>query len=106
VKHQLSIYLLVGYQNLFLLSKIQSEAKDKYDFCFILRYSHAEKIWNFLRNDRSNKLLSENELHSTSSCGPIPLFKWPDIKVDQSEEIKLLNGNVKNLFFLYIFFLN
>lgn len=95
VKHQLSIYLLVGYQNIFLLSKIQSKAKDEYDFFyFILRYSHAEKIWNFLRNDRSNKLVSENEFHSTSSFGPIPLFKWPD----QSEEIKLLNENVKICF--------
>lgn len=66
------------------------------------RYTHAEKIWNFLRYDRSNKFVTENELHSKSSFGPISLFKWPDPKVDLSEETKLLSGNVKE-FLLHIY---
>jgi hypothetical protein len=71
---------------------------------FILRYTHAEKIWNFLRYDRSNKHTSENELHSKSSSGPIPLFRWSDSKLNRPEETILLNGNVrKKKFFFEIY---
>ncbi len=57
----------------------------------IHRYTHAEKIWNFLRYDHSNKVVTENELHSTKSFGPISLFKCPDRKVASP------NGNVSEI---------
>ena len=59
------------------------------------RYTYAEKIWNFLRYDRSNKSASENELSSMSSSGPLPLYKWSDLKVDSTEEKTVLNAQVK-----------
>jgi hypothetical protein len=31
--------------------------------------------------------------------GPVPLFKWPDIKTDLPEDSMLFNGNVKERFF-------
>ena len=63
---------------------------------FIYRYTHAKKVWEFLRYDRSNKLPGEfdSEKHKndqqpvspTSGSGPIPLFKWPEQRTDLSEE--------------------
>ena len=78
-----------------------------YDVFF--RYTHAKKVWEFLRHDRSNKLVSEadggvNKLEQPTSpvptFGPVPLFKWPDIKGDSPEESMLFNPNV-NSFVLY-----
>lgn len=68
------------------------------------RYSHAEKIWNFLRYDRSNQFVFEHEnlINKTESCfGPIPLYKWPDCKVPQSEETILVNLNVNKVFIVF-----
>lgn len=65
------------------------------------RYSHGEKIWNFLRYDRSNKFLGDNESLSTSLLSPIPLFKWSESKI-QSDEIPLSNRSVNDLKFLLI----
>ena len=70
--------------------------------CF--RYTHAGKVWEFLRYDRSNKLVIENESgankteqRSTSPSpvfGPVPLFKWPETKIDVPEESTSSNANV------------
>ncbi|CAF4085833.1 unnamed protein product [Rotaria sp. Silwood2] len=61
-----------------------------------LKYTHAEKVWDFLRYDRSNQYIAENENginKNTSSFGPIPVFKWPDSKVYLHEETILMNVN-------------
>ncbi|CAF3652930.1 unnamed protein product [Rotaria sordida] len=55
-----------------------------------LKYTHAEQVWDFLRYDRSNQYVSENQ--NGSSFGPIPLFKWPDAKVTLHEERILVDG--------------
>ena len=62
------------------------------------RYGHAEKIWNFLRYDRSNKFPSENP--NSSSFGPIPLFQWTETKGDKSDEI---HSNVERVNLRHIF---
>jgi hypothetical protein len=69
------------------------------------RYTHEGKVWNFLRYDRSNKVVLENEhgknkteQNLTASFGPVPLFKWPDPKVDLPEEGILPNISVNELF--------
>ncbi|UJR16262.1 hypothetical protein I4U23_003169 [Adineta vaga] len=56
-----------------------------------LKYTHTEKVWNFLRHDRSNRQVSENECYSRSSFGPIPLFKWREPKTDSPEESSVTN---------------
>ncbi|CAF1182417.1 unnamed protein product [Rotaria sordida] len=66
-----------------------------------LKYTHATKVWDFLRNDRSNRLVTENDsgINKTEQqpssplpvFGPVPLFKWPDTKSDSSDESLLLN---------------
>jgi hypothetical protein len=68
---------------------------------FFQRYTHAKKVWEFLRYDRSNRLVVENdtginkpEQRSPSplpAFGPVPLFKWPDIKIDSPEESLVFN---------------
>ncbi len=72
---------------------------------FFLRYTHAGKVWNFLRYDRSNRIVAESdsgtnktEQHPTSpspAFGPVPLYKWPEIKIDSPEESTVFNANVK-----------
>ncbi len=72
---------------------------------FLFRYTHAKKVWEFLRYDRSNRLVLENEggINKTEqqppsplpAYGPVPLFKWPDTKHDSPEESMLFNANVK-----------
>lgn len=79
---------------------------------FLFRYTHAKKVWDFLRYDRSNKLVSENDnginkadQQPTSplpTFGPVPLFKWPDIKIDSPEESMLFNQNVIKNFLDFI----
>lgn len=69
---------------------------------FHVRYTHAGKVWEFLRYDRSNKLVFENETnkadqHPTSPApnyGPVPLFKWPEAKAEVPEEPTPTNSNV------------
>ncbi|CAF4088818.1 unnamed protein product [Rotaria sp. Silwood2] len=66
-----------------------------------LKYTHATKVWEFLRYDRSNRLVTESEsgVNKTEQqpssplpvFGPVPLFKWTDTKADSSEESLLLN---------------
>lgn len=61
-----------------------------------LKYTHAGKVWNFLRYDRSNKIIVENEADKNKTdqppstpvptFGPVPLFKWPDTKVDLPDD--------------------
>ncbi|CAM4739728.1 unnamed protein product [Rotaria magnacalcarata] len=61
-----------------------------------LKYTHATKVWEFLRYDRSNRLVIENEGGTNKTeqqspsplptFGPVPLFKWPDRKGDSHEE--------------------
>ncbi|CAM2703017.1 unnamed protein product [Rotaria socialis] len=61
-----------------------------------LKYTHAEKIWNFLRYDRSNQYVSGNASEvnkNMSSFGPVPLFKWPDLKVHLPGERVLINNS-------------
>jgi hypothetical protein len=88
VKHPLFIYLLVGYPNLFLSSKVTSIEFKKIKIMFH-RYTYAEKIWHFLRHGHSNKLALENELQSTSSLGPLPLYKLKrNFSKDQTENTK------------------
>ncbi|CAF2133241.1 unnamed protein product [Rotaria magnacalcarata] len=61
-----------------------------------LKYTHAEKIWNFLRYDRSNQYVSGNASEvnkNMSSFGPVPLFKWPDLKVHLPGERVLINDS-------------
>ncbi|CAF1269415.1 unnamed protein product [Adineta ricciae] len=50
-----------------------------------LKYTHTEKVWNFLRYDRSNRQVSDNDCHSMPSFGPLPLFKW----AEPSDEIPM-----------------
>ena len=76
----------------------------------VIRYTHAEEIWNFLRYDRSNRLVSENEnrmqnneSHSKSSFGPIPLYKWPQSKVHQPQG-QILTNRLVNEYLIFIFF--
>ena len=61
-------------------------------------------MWEFLRYDRSNKVVFENESgankteHPTSpspAFGPVPLFKWPDAKNDSPEESLVFNVKQK-----------
>ncbi|CAF0738248.1 unnamed protein product [Adineta steineri] len=47
-----------------------------------LKYTHSEKVWNFLRYNRSNN----NQSYSTTSFSPIPLYQWPETKNDLPEE--------------------
>ncbi|CAF4403412.1 unnamed protein product, partial [Adineta steineri] len=47
-----------------------------------LKYTHSEKVWNFLRYNRSNN----NQSYSTTSFGPVPLYQWPETKNDLPEE--------------------
>ncbi|CAF3372079.1 unnamed protein product [Rotaria sp. Silwood1] len=61
-----------------------------------LKYTHAGKVWDFLRYDRSNQFVGVNDNvinKNVSSFGPIPLFKWPDSKVHLQEETISMNGN-------------
>ncbi|CAF0997935.1 unnamed protein product [Didymodactylos carnosus] len=61
-----------------------------------LKYSHAEKVWKFLRNDRSNKLVDGEDRKSneqSSFQGPIPLYRWPDSKIDTAEDGILATSN-------------
>ncbi len=60
-------------------------------------------MWEFLRFDRSNKLVCEGEGGANKSepstsplptFGPVPLFKWPEIKIETPEESVLFNPNV------------
>lgn len=69
------------------------------------RYTHAKKVWEFLRFDRSNKLVCENEggankieqpTSPVPTFGPVPLFKWPDVKGESPEESMLFNPNVSS----------
>lgn len=67
-----------------------------------LRYTHAGKVWDFLRNDRSNKLVTENETNKTDhpptsplpTYGPVPLYKWPEPKTEITEEAPSSQSNV------------
>ncbi|CAF1130028.1 unnamed protein product [Rotaria sp. Silwood1] len=69
-----------------------------------LKYTHATKVWEFLRYDRSNRIVSEgdsgvNKTEQQPSSplpvfGPVPLFKWPDTKSDSSEESSLLHDQL------------
>ncbi|CAF3367996.1 unnamed protein product [Rotaria sp. Silwood1] len=64
-----------------------------------LKYTHAGKVWDFLRYDRSNQFVGVNDNvinKNVSSFGPIPLFKWPDSKVHLQEETISMNGNVRS----------
>ncbi|CAF4411275.1 unnamed protein product, partial [Adineta steineri] len=68
-----------------------------------LKYTHAGKVWEFLRYDRSNKIVVDNEnvankteQRSTSplpAFGPVPLYKWPEAKVDVQEESASSHAN-------------
>jgi len=66
------------------------------------RYTHAKKVWEFLRYDRSNKVVSENDnaankseppASPTPTFGPVPLFKWPENKAESSDESTVHNVN-------------
>ena len=57
------------------------------------RYGHAEKVWSFLCYDQSNKLLSGND--PSTGCGPVPLFKEPEPKVEKAKEGETPKENVK-----------
>lgn len=57
------------------------------------RYGHAEKVWHFLRYDRSNKLLSGTD--PSADCGPVPLFKEPEPKMEKAKEGETPKENVK-----------
>jgi hypothetical protein len=71
--------------------------------CF--RYTHAAKVWKFLRYDRSNRVVVEGDSNINKTeppvtspppaFGPVPLFKWPDTKIDLPEESMLFSTNVK-----------
>lgn len=72
---------------------------------FIDRYAHTEKVWNFLRYDRSNQHVynNENQLNKSSpNFGPLPLFKWTDSKADSIEETILINVNINESCFSFV----
>ncbi|UJR30270.1 hypothetical protein I4U23_017808 [Adineta vaga] len=66
-----------------------------------LKYTHAGKVWKFLRDDRSNKLVTENEINKPDqnptsplpTYGPVPLFKWPEPKIEVTEEATSSHSN-------------
>ena len=72
----------------------------------LFRYTHAERVWEFLRYDNSNKLVveGESEKHKLEqqptsplpTFGPVPLFKWPETKLELSEESMSNNVNLSS----------
>jgi hypothetical protein len=79
------------------------------------RYTHAGKVWNFLRYDRSNRVVLEGDsninktehqpISPPPAFGPVPLFKWPETKTDQPEESMLFNVNQNKIFRFVLNFL-
>lgn len=98
------MHLPAGFQNLFHLSKRIISKNSLIVRLLSVRYSHAAKVWEFLRYDRSNRLVTESDNAANKSeqqsptpvptFGPVPLFKWPETKADSHDESTSINVNI------------